>query len=161
MLSCQKDEKVYRLSTLCMLNMKIGQHLVSVAQIKDWKLKTLKETFNCLRNSLTVVLMPNILPTLANKTIGKEIGDHYPIFYNISAQSAETRYGTQSGTDYPMLPSLIDPLFSFLTICGWKQEDIFLQIILVFCVYGQTGIVQIRAEFVHSGHYNQHKVKVP
>ncbi len=27
--------------------------------------------------------------------------------------------------------------------CGWKPEDVFLEIISTFCVYGQTGFVQI------------------
>ncbi len=32
--------------------------------------------------------------------------------------------------------SMINPLLSFYTLCGWKQEDIFLKIISIFCVDG-------------------------
>ncbi len=31
----------------------------------------------------------------------------------------------------------------FFTFCGGKQEDIFIKIISIFCVYGGTSIVQI------------------
>ncbi len=36
--------------------------------------------------------------------------------------------------------SMIDLLFSFF-MHGWKQDDVFLQIISIFCVYGQTGVM--------------------
>ncbi len=36
----------------------------------------------------------------------------------------------------------------FFSVCGWKQEDVFLYRISTFCVYGQTGIVQISGVFL-------------
>ncbi len=44
--------------------------------------------------------------------------------------------------------SMIDPLFSFFIICSWKQEDMFLYIVSIFCVYSQTGFVQVSRVFL-------------
>ncbi len=55
----------------------------------------------------------------------------------------EILYSTQTGRDNLLFTNLIDSLFSFFTVYGWKQEDIYLQIISVFSVYSQSGIVQI------------------
>ncbi len=46
-------------------------------------------SFNWLWNSLKLILMPHILPTWANETISKKIGDYYPVFYNAFATSAQ------------------------------------------------------------------------
>ncbi len=134
--------------------------------------------------------MPQVLPTLANETIVKEIEDNYPVSYNAfarSAQSAETLRNAAQLTDRKRRFIVHEHDRSaalFLTVCGWKQEDISLQIISISCVYGQTGFVQkmvcffyclpkqklvldkifttvSSTTFVHMQRYNQHKMKAP
>ncbi len=39
---------------------------------------------------LNLILMPHILPTSANETIGEEMGDYYPVFSNAFVRSAQS-----------------------------------------------------------------------
>ncbi len=59
----------------------------------------------------------------------------------------ETVYGTQTKR-VNLFPSVIDPLFSFFSIYGWKQESVSLQIISIFVFVAGTGIVQISGVFL-------------
>ncbi len=45
------------------------------------------EELKWLWSSLSLKLRPHILPTLANETIGEEIGNYYPVFYIAFAPS--------------------------------------------------------------------------
>ncbi len=78
-------------------------------------LKSLRQTFKWLWGSPTIKLMPHILPTRANETISKEIGDFYPVFYNAfawSARSAETLWNALWHTDQKddlLFTSTVDP----------------------------------------------------
>ncbi len=70
----------------------------------------------------------SVLPTVANETINKETGDDCPVFCSVfarSAQSAERLPNTQRPTNQ-LCMSTISPLFSFFTVCGWKEKDVFL-----------------------------------
>ncbi len=76
--------------------------------------------------------MPHILPTSANETIVDEIGDYCPVFYSVFAQSAKsagTLWNTSQHTDQKRRFVVYEcdrSAVLFSTICGWKQEDIFL-----------------------------------
>ncbi len=41
-----------------------------------------------LWSSLNLILVPHILPTLVNETIGKYTGDYHPVFYNALQNTA-------------------------------------------------------------------------
>ncbi len=90
---------------------------------------------------LNLILKPHILSTSANEVIGKETGDHYSVFYNDfarSAQSAQMLHNalrhTDDGRDNLLFTSLIDPLFSFLISMVGSKMIFFLKIISIFCV---------------------------
>ncbi len=78
------------------------------------KLKSLWVTFSWLWRGLNFILMRHILPTLANQTIGEEIQDCYPVF-SFLRLSQWTHW-------FHSFTSMIDPLFSFFAIYGWKQD---------------------------------------
>ncbi len=96
--------------------------------------------------------MPHISRTLA--TISKEIGDYIPVFYDAfawSSQKSETLwhdFGHAHRKWWFIVCKGDQSAFLFFTICGWKQEDIFLMIITIFYIQGQTGIVQVRGVFL-------------
>ncbi len=95
-----------------------------------------------------------ISPTLANETFEEEIGDYCPGFsvaFAQSAQSAETLQNALRYTDKKrrfVVSKHDQSTVLFFTIYSWKQEDIFLLIISIFSVYGQTGIVQMSGMFL-------------
>ncbi len=122
----------------------------------------------------------------------KKTGDYHPVFYKDfarSAQSAETLWNTLGQTDWKRRFAVYEHDQSavlFFTICGWRQEDIFLEIISIFCAHGRTVIVIISSVFLslsfktnacvrqdlydsmqycffhtHRRCYNQHTMKVP
>ncbi len=104
-----------------------------------------------------------------------------PVCYDVfarSAQSAETRWNTAHRPKRRFVVYEHDrSAVLFFTLCGWKQEEIFLHFISIFCVYGQTGFFHSLPEqmfatdkifttgsstaLVHMGRYNQHQMKVP
>ncbi len=67
-----------------------------------------------------------------NETIGEETGDYYPVFYDAfswSTQSAEMLQNALRCTDRKRRFVVYEPVRSavlFVTIYGWRQEDIFL-----------------------------------
>ncbi len=82
-------------------------------------LKSWCKTFNWLRSSLNFILMPHILPTPTNETIGEEIGEITILYFTmpwsgpLSHQKCyEMLYGTQIRRDNFM--SVVHPLLSFL-----------------------------------------------
>ncbi len=66
------------------------------------------------RSEITILSFPMSLPSLLSQW-----------------KRFETLYGTQTGRDDLLFTSAIDPLFSLFTICGWKQEDIFLYFVFM------------------------------
>ncbi len=56
----------------------------------NFTIKSLRGTFNRSWISLNLKLMPHVLPTSANETIGDEIGDYYLVFYNGFARSVQS-----------------------------------------------------------------------
>ncbi len=84
-------------------------------------------------------MMPHILPTLANETIGKELGDYYPVFYNVFARSAQSAKMLQKALQYSdrddlLFTSIIDPLFSFLLLMvGSRRIFLVFMAELVMC----------------------------
>ncbi len=117
-----------------------------------------------LWNKFTIMLL-HILPISANERTEERV--------RRLENTHGKLYGTQTGRDDLLLTSIIDPLYSFFA----KQEDIFLKIIWIFCVYGWNGIVFFTffqnkcsdnvfttvssTAFVYMGHCNQHKMKFP
>ncbi len=85
--------------------------------------------------------MPHILPTSANETVGEEIGDYCPVFYNASAQSAQSaETHSDHKTQFVVYKHELSccSLFYYLWLeaGGHFSLDSF-----NFCVYGQTDIV--------------------
>ncbi len=78
---------------------------------------------------------------LANKTIGDEIGDFYPVFYNAfakSAQSAEKLRNTSQHTDQKrrFVVNQHDRSTVLFLLFTFGGRRIFLSIISIFFVYG-------------------------
>ncbi len=89
----------------------------------------------------------------------------------------ETLYSTQTGRDDLLFTSMIDLLFSFFTIYGWKQEDTFFrqlqyvvfmaELVCFFTLPKSTFALDkiftilSTTAFVHVCHYSQHKMKSP
>ncbi len=42
-----------------------------------------------LCSCLNLILMPHILPTFPNETVGVETGDYFPVFYSAFARSTQ------------------------------------------------------------------------
>ncbi len=80
-------------------------------------------------------------------------GDWRLVFYNAfprSTQSAEMLRNTLQHTNQMrrfVVYKLERSAVLFFYICGWKQEDVFLLTISIFCVYVRTGIVQTSGVF--------------
>ncbi len=114
------------------------------------KFQSLRDTFNWLRSSLNLILMLHILPTSANETINRETGDNYPVFKKaLPGPFSQQKCFTAHRPEETICVYKHDwSSVLFFTLYGWKQKDIFLQIISVFCVYGHTGIVQTSGVFL-------------
>ncbi len=82
--------------------------------------------------SLILTPVPHVFLTSANETISEETGDFCPVCsyaFAWSAQSTETLQNALRHTDQKRRSVVYEhdrPAVLFLTIYGWKQEDIFL-----------------------------------
>ncbi len=109
-------------------------------------LKSLRGTFNLLWSSFSLMLMPHILSTWDHRR-----GDRRLLSCLLQWLCPVCSFSRTTTKRFMAhrTEETICFLWAWLIHCSlfWKQGKIFLLVISIFCVYGQTGIVQISGVF--------------